>query len=353
MKPGSALRSVLLSGFFLSVLLMGGYEVVGQKLVCNCPDIRDTYPSNSNAHFYDVSGPVICNKRQKGCTVDFVFQTLLSSVSFAGPTEQTMEVVDCGTYTVHIPILGDGDITVKLNKPTYTLTNYTRSNHPLHPGKVDRQVVAKPNGDIIVQSIGRGTGPFPGPNEWGASTLWSSVCEDLRTEVQRQLSVANITSFTATTSDVMPTGQQVAAGDLVLVEITDRASLGFFTQNIPPTGMPTGRQIYNKPQYAQLNHGVVLVRLGQSYYPCVRKPYSNLLAAPDRSTLANFDQPDGTVFLATQAGQLGLELNDKETENNWGAYSVAINIIPFSIHQGRTLQSALANYLRSFNPGPH
>ena len=68
-----------------------------------------------------------------------------------------------------------------------SITNYTRKNHVLHPGKITRKIV-KNNEKIYVVTSGEGTGRFPRTNENKSESVWGDVDEKLIEKVNEMLS---------------------------------------------------------------------------------------------------------------------------------------------------------------------
>lgn len=337
---------------FLSLLFLT-IPSKGQQSICGCTDIQNTY-SNApgllyGSHSYDVGKLVICNRRQEGCTREFVYETLLSNASFAAPDAAAIPVEDCHNYKVSFAMgMGGGHITIKLDQPRFQLTNYTRKDHTLHPGKVVRQVIEQPNGDIVVRSVGSGSGLLPKFNESKAPGVWSEVEELLRQEVQRNLPPVETMPFSASAVGRQRSGKRAEAGDLIIVEVSSKANLGFFTTNVPASGIPLGRQHYNKPEFADLPHGVLILHQGGTYYTCRPNPFTQTVSTGNRIMLSNVPQADGLLFMARQSGDISFELNDNDPQNNWGNHNIAITIVPYSQHRGRDIQTALNNYLSTF-----
>ena len=347
--------------FLLALLVLFGTSSQAQQdqPVCGYADIVDDY-SNAKSnwfwgyHHYEVISGPICNTAQAGCTRGMVYNTLLSNASFGAPTEQTVPIVPCQTYQVAffdwIPgqILG-GRITVSLNQRLFSITNYTREGHSLHPGKVIRQIQQLNNGDIIINSSGSGIGKLPRLNEDKAPSLWNKVSDKLRVEVQKRLQAkGNYTlfDFPANTNGILKSESVVHPGDMVIIEVLTTASVGSFTEyvsaaGLAATGILESRQYYNKNKFANLNHGALVCSTGLNEYACIKNPFSNLLS--DRQ--GRYGEADGVIFLAQEEGTITFELNDRLPKNNKGTFVIKITIVWDRGHGSRTVATALANYL--------
>lgn len=86
---------------------------------------------------------------------------------------------------VQIMPLGRDDVRVSVEEKNFSVTNYTRKNHALYPGKVSRTIVEK-DGAIYVVTEGEGTGNFKDLNESKAPSVWLPVDKQLRAAVQQQ-----------------------------------------------------------------------------------------------------------------------------------------------------------------------
>jgi hypothetical protein len=113
---------------------------------------------------------------------------MVSEVQFIAPTSETTPVTNCKITILNIPgPFGEDPIITSVNQNQYSTTNYTRTDHALHPGRVTRTIIER-NGKIIVVTFGEGTGILPNINERMASKLWTDVDNKLIEEVRQGLS---------------------------------------------------------------------------------------------------------------------------------------------------------------------
>lgn len=164
-------------------LAMTGRPLEGELLPCNDTEVvNGADPGDTGLrygyHQYQVENP-ICLRSTPGCTVDAVFRLMASSMAFAAPTDNTDPVSNCKLTTVDIPVLGQGTIRTAVNEQAHWIVNFTRRDHPLHPGRVVRVVVERPQ-SIDVVTLGDGNGFLPGFNELAASSLWGGVDAKLK-----------------------------------------------------------------------------------------------------------------------------------------------------------------------------
>ena len=112
---------------------------------CGDDEIQVFYNKKSEKyHFYEVENEV-CSLNTEGCNIDFVFQVMVSNKQFIAPGHQSQEKVQhCQKKDLDLPgPWGIDPIRTTLNKENHSITNYTRKNHVLHPGKITRQIVEK------------------------------------------------------------------------------------------------------------------------------------------------------------------------------------------------------------------
>ncbi|NEO54780.1 MAG: hypothetical protein F6K54_17850 [Okeania sp. SIO3B5] len=156
---------------------------------CGDDEIQVSYDEKSeNYHFYPVKNEV-CSLKTKGCNVDFVFRVMISNKQFIAPDHESQEKVE-HCQTTDLDILGPWDIdTIRttINQDKYYITNYTRKNHVLHPGKIARRIFEE-NGKIYVLTLGEGTGKHPTLNEWLSGYVWGKVDKKLIEKVNDMLS---------------------------------------------------------------------------------------------------------------------------------------------------------------------
>ena len=126
-------------------------------------------------HSYEVENE-ICAIDPSNCTKSFVFEKMISQVQFIAPTSETTPVENCRITNLDIPYIpaGDDPIRTVVNHGQYSITNYTRKDHALYPGRVTRTVLER-NGKVFVSTFGEGIGIFPGWNESLAPDLWTEV----------------------------------------------------------------------------------------------------------------------------------------------------------------------------------
>ncbi|MEI7584469.1 hypothetical protein [Runella sp.] len=327
-----------------------------------CQGIVTQYTrTDPNYHFYSVVSKPICNVSQKGCTKEFVYEVLTSDIRFVGPTfdDRSVPISNCGTYGVQffpfdVGVLR-GSICVRTNPAQKSVTNYTLPNHLLHPGKVERNITQNANGDIILFSVGTGTGICPDGNVfladlvWQAESFWDGPNTLLIEEVQRRLSESE--GVYAIPADLKPHDArapkiEVKAGDLVIVEVMTTANMGLFTRDVPAYGVENISRLllYNREEYFNFNHGALVGKFNNQVIPCIKDPWSRWITPNNRRLLPPQIFP-GIIFLASSSGTLSFDLNDKEPDNNWGAFETSVTIIPRSQHRSSELSAALRAYL--------
>jgi hypothetical protein len=110
---------------------------------------------------------------------------MTSQARFITPTKSTSPVTNCMIINVQIVPLGRDDVRVSVDNEKFSVINYTRKNHFLHPGKVTRTIVEK-DGAIYVVTEGEGTGSFKDKNESKAPGVWLPVDQQLRQAIQKR-----------------------------------------------------------------------------------------------------------------------------------------------------------------------
>lgn len=100
------------------------------------------------------------------CDADEAWQGLLQN---AAPGQQS--AAETGMI---IDVPGLGPVIQTVNWEMMTVTNTTMPGHLLHPGVVSRQIIAL-GGDIYVETVGWGTGPFGTVNSLLANDLWTAM----------------------------------------------------------------------------------------------------------------------------------------------------------------------------------
>ncbi len=336
--------------------------VTGRAQSSCCNGVVNTYSkTHPDYHFYSVVSKPICNISERGCTKELVYEVLTSDVRFVAPTfdDTSIPVNDCGIYRVQFfPLVpAGGNICVRTNSAQKSLTNYTLPNHFLHPGKVLRQLTQNAQGDIILFTVGEGTGSYPVSNTLLAGQVWQNelasfwkgpntlLIEEVRRRLPKPYTLLEVPANLGDGRGASPVFS-VQAGDLVIVEVMNTVSLGFFTPNVPAYGLENGaRQMYNKAPYQNLNHGTLICLYG-SRQPmhCVKNPFGKLLSLADRSLVPAEVYP-GTVFLANADGTLSFDINDTEPSNNSGSFEVNITVVPRSRHKSSDVSAALKTYL--------
>ncbi|NEN93433.1 MAG: hypothetical protein F6K48_32950, partial [Okeania sp. SIO3H1] len=157
---------------------------------CGDDEIQVSYDEKSKKyHFYGVVNKV-CSLNTQGCNIDFVFRVMVSNKQFIAPSHLRQKKVEhCQTTNLYIAmgISSKDTIRTTINKQNHSITNYTRKNHLLHPGKVTRKIVEK-NGKIYVFTWGEGTGIKPDWNEKASRFIWGRVYKELRFAVRLMLS---------------------------------------------------------------------------------------------------------------------------------------------------------------------
>jgi len=163
------------------------------------PDIVTEYSRDKpNYHIYTLSSEICDSLLNPCCTEEFVFDIMKSNGNFTAPYAGNNPVVDCGE--ISLPILGS--IVTKLGKHPRSITNYTKSNHKLHKGKVVRYVV-KVGTKINVYTVGIGNNKnsldaWLNQNTLSVKLVWGTVDRKLKNEVERVLKNKNCGSSTST-----------------------------------------------------------------------------------------------------------------------------------------------------------
>jgi len=160
---------------YLRVELINVKSEQDAQLPCNDNQIQTSYDTSSDRyHSYKVENEV-CSTASPGCTRDLVFTTMVSQVQFIAPTSEATPVTDCKITILDIPgPFGEDSIRTSVNQNQYSITNYTRKDHALHPGLVTRTIIER-NDKVIVVTFGEDTGRFPGTNEKLAPKTWTGV----------------------------------------------------------------------------------------------------------------------------------------------------------------------------------
>jgi uncharacterized protein YegL len=155
-----------------------------------CPESRDimTYFRSTNPlyHHYKVSTE-ICQISVRGCTAQFVFDTMQSETRFGAPTTNRDPVRSCEEFTLHIRVGLADPITIALDPATMSWTNYTRRGHIFHPGQIIR-TVRESGQSVVVETFGEGVGDWPTVNKVFGPDIFKEVDRTLKNEVTRRLS---------------------------------------------------------------------------------------------------------------------------------------------------------------------
>ncbi|MDB9307330.1 hypothetical protein PN471_01380 [Aphanizomenon sp. CS-733/32] len=129
--------------------------------ICNDPKIIDDFSNAQNYHKYGHETLMCVTSYLKGCSKEFVFAMMTSNAAYLAPLPDNHEpVTNCMENTLAVV----GGITTTVDNKNFTITNYTRTNHELYPGKVTRTVIQRGEG-IYVSTVGEGDGKFPETNE--------------------------------------------------------------------------------------------------------------------------------------------------------------------------------------------
>jgi hypothetical protein len=184
---------------------IGQAEVTITKVPCGDTEIWVNYPTEpeykqaysnlfglvTGYHRYPSEGENIesevCSISVPGCTRKSVFETMLSQTRFIAPTKKTTPVQNCKISNLDIPNIpaGDDPILTTIDPEGFSIRNYTRFDHALHPGVVIRTVIEK-NGSIFVTTYGEGYGPFPYLNSLFAPGLWKKDVDAGLVEVMKE-----------------------------------------------------------------------------------------------------------------------------------------------------------------------
>lgn len=175
-------------GIFISIYLFSQ----NASICPNHPDIIGQFSMNQpNYHHYIISEE-ICNQTVNPCcNKDMVFEVMKSNLTYNAPYAPNVPVQNCQeTIIEHF-----GGIVNKIDHTVYKITNYTKSNHFLHPGKVERYVV-EVNKRIFVLTIGTGNNDSQ-IESWlneislSVNIVWGQVNEALKTSIKQRLDTMN------------------------------------------------------------------------------------------------------------------------------------------------------------------
>ena len=163
----------------------GPAPVPRKSLPCNDPEVSVKFDKRSkNYHHYGPFETKLCSS-SKSCTQASVFAKMTSQARFITPTKSSSPVKNCMIINVQIWPVGRDDVRVSVDNEKFSVTNYTRKNHALDPGKVTRTIVEK-DGAIYVVTEGEGTGRFKDKNESKAPGVWLPVDQQLRQAIQKR-----------------------------------------------------------------------------------------------------------------------------------------------------------------------
>lgn len=154
---------------------------------CDDNEIQTNYDRRfSKYHHYGPLETQICLTNNPQCNRQSAFSTMISQVRFITPTEDSSQVKNCMEVDVDLPgPWGKDTVRVSVNAANYSVTNYTRKDHLLHPGRVTRTIVEK-NGAIYVTTQGEGTGDQKLLNKWFSRPIWVPVDNRLREALQQR-----------------------------------------------------------------------------------------------------------------------------------------------------------------------
>ncbi|MEA5470156.1 hypothetical protein [Spirulina sp. 06S082] len=271
---------------------------------CNDNQLQASYNSSSSSyHEYTVENKV-CSIDLPGCTQDFVFNIMLSQVRFIAPTDQVTPVQNCKITILDIPgPFGEDPIRTTVNQNQYSITNYTREDHALHPGIVNRTVIEK-DGHIVISTFGEGEGILPTINENQAPDLWGDVDRGLIREVRLRLPTC--TNKISGAYQFANESISVNAGDKIRIRASGSIRLGLFAGSASPAGISYGTS-YN--HFSNALHGHLLGRIFQ----------------PGMQDLEGwFSVGNGIDMVAEVSGMLEFLVNDSDPQNNSGAFCVEI-----------------------------
>lgn len=153
------------------------------------PDITDDYNKSSVSYHHYTHVYEVCDTvAYPCCTEQFVFEVMKSRAKFNAPYGGEETITECKKINLY----GLGDIVTVLGKKPYSITNYTKTNHLLHKGKVVRYVV-KVGNKINVYTVGIGENKnqlysWFNSNQLSIELVWGRMVGDkLKKEVEDQL----------------------------------------------------------------------------------------------------------------------------------------------------------------------
>ncbi|MEM6784595.1 MAG: hypothetical protein AAF624_12775 [Bacteroidota bacterium] len=149
--------------------------------------------NRSTYHRYPTPGTTIrtrmCEAGSPNCNRSSVYQVMLSNTHHIAPPEdpdtEGVPVTDCMVVDVELTIPRTSipagiltgfidQVTTVVDTTNYAIRNYTRENHALHPGVVQRRVVEDRTG-VWIETNGEGNGIAPRTNEDLAPSVWAGV----------------------------------------------------------------------------------------------------------------------------------------------------------------------------------
>ena len=162
--------------------------------------IYGVYITVDKYHHYVEDETIICStKKNQKCTVENVFQIMISEKQFVAPFVKKKENPYSPVENCKITALGnpnwlagafvrsfENPIITLVNIRNHSIKNYTLEGHAFHPGTVTRTVYKDENGNIRVKTEGDGIGKLRDINQEKGPGIFRELDERLR---ERMISI--------------------------------------------------------------------------------------------------------------------------------------------------------------------
>lgn len=116
---------------------------------CSAGDGLVTFYAPASRQKHPNVTPVCSSAKYPACTPKLVYETMLSEARFQTTTRDRRKVTNC------LNVESPDPVTIVINGDGLEATNYTRPEHPLHPGKVTR-IVRQQDDHVVVETTSAG-----------------------------------------------------------------------------------------------------------------------------------------------------------------------------------------------------
>jgi len=116
---------------------------------CSASDGLVTFYPPTSRQKHPTATRVCSSAKYPGCTPRLVYETMLSEARFQTPTRDRTKVTNCLNVDAPDPV------TIVIKVDGLEATNYTRPEHPLHPGRVTR-IVRQQGEHVVVETTSAG-----------------------------------------------------------------------------------------------------------------------------------------------------------------------------------------------------